>query len=293
MTLFKVSNQIKITVFSGHYTVLISTSWPLQAPWFDSSDSYNIMEQKIQNIQLFLLPFAGGNCYSFDFFKQKISAINIDYHVLELTGRGQRFGEALITNRKEAVADYLSQIRKKRNGQPYIIYGHSMGASLGLLLTKEMENRFDPPLWFIATGNPGPGITVPDETLKNPNQKKYLLDEEDFKKMLKNLGGIPEEILTNQELYDFFSPILRADFQVLEEKEDKDDYACINTPIYAIMGSEESKSAQINNWKNFTRSEVKVQIMHGNHFFIYDHPDALADIILTCCQKSELQNMVI
>ena len=93
-------------------------------------------------MQLFLLHFAGGNCYSYEFLIKKIlrSALSkIDCYALELPGRGKRLDEELIVDKNDAIVDYVSQIKKLRNGKPYIIYGHSMGATLGLSVVKKME----------------------------------------------------------------------------------------------------------------------------------------------------------
>lgn len=213
---------------------------------------------------------------------QEIGITDISIHALELPGRGNRAAETLITNTKAAIADYTHQINSKRNGAPYIIYGHSMGAIMGLYIVNKMEAQKDAPLQFIATGTPGPGIEKAGET---PVQKKYTLPDEDFKNFLKELGGIPEEILTNKELFDFFSPILRADFQVIEE--DTQTHTIIHTPIHAIMGSTEPKVAHIQNWKTHTTSAFKAQILPGNHFFIYKHPDVLIKTILNYYQQKK------
>jgi external thioesterase TEII len=226
-------------------------------------------------MQLFLLHFAGGNCYSYDFLLKKIKA-KIDCYALELPGRGKRYHESIITNKEEAIQDYIFQIQQKRNGEPYILYGHSMGASLGFYVTQKMEEIKDPPELFIATGNPGPGIKYKKH---NEKQKRYQLNNLEFKDYLKELGGIPKEILMNEELFNFFSPIIRSDFQIIEENNTIPTER-IATPIYALMGNQEEKVGEIHNWEKYTRTELYVEILEGNHFFIYNHQDKLIEIIL-------------
>ena len=77
-------------------------------------------------MQLFLLHFAGGSCYSFDFLKQHLDS-RFEFIPLELPGRGRRTNENLLNNKEKAINDYLAQIKLIRNGEPYVIYGHSMG----------------------------------------------------------------------------------------------------------------------------------------------------------------------
>ncbi|WP_212003986.1 thioesterase II family protein [Chitinophaga sp. HK235] len=110
-----------------------------------------------------------------------------------------------------------------------------------------------------------------------------MLNDGDFKEELRELGGTPPEILENDELYRFFSPILRADYKILEIDEDPTEKEItIRTPIYAIMGGDEETSSQIENWRRFTTGDFQFEILSGGHFFIYDHPATLAGIIQGC-----------
>src|SRR5690349_18687727 len=107
-------------------------------------------------MQLFLLHFAGGSTYSFDFLKKHLKT-DIEFLPLELPGRGKRSTEKLIKTKQEAIEDYLSQILKLRNGSPFIVYGHSMGATLGLSVVSGLEKRGHFPEQLIVSGNSGPG----------------------------------------------------------------------------------------------------------------------------------------
>ena len=221
-------------------------------------------------VQLFFLHFAGGNRYSFQFLTHYLEQ-DYEIHSLELPGRGKRINEKLLVDKKEAILDYFEQIRSRRNDNHYLLIGHSMGATLGLDVTKMMEEINDPPLKLLVTGNPGPGVV--DE------KKRYLLSDDELKMELRKLGGAPEEVLENGELFDFFSPILRADFELLEKEDTTKTSLKINTPIHAIMGDQEEYQEEIENWNKFTRSSFKYERFLGDHFFIYNYPQELANII--------------
>jgi len=228
--------------------------------------------------QLFLLHFAGGNCYSYDFLKKYVNS-DFEFIPLELPGRGRRFNQNLLYDKDDSIEDYITQILSKRNNKPYVIYGHSMGATLGLHVVNRMEEIKDSPLYLVVSGNPGPGIK---ELIEKDEKKgkRILMNDFEFKNELRELGGIPEEILENEELYAFFNPILRADFEILEKNVLEEKKIKIKTPIYALMGSEENDNTKINNWQNFTFGEFHYQILSGDHFFINNHPDKIANVIL-------------
>ncbi len=208
--------------------------------------------------QLFLLHFAGGNSYSFDFIKPYLQ----DFEViqLELPGRGRRLKESLIFDFYEAADDMYSQIISKLTNSQLFIYGHSMGAYLALRVVCMLENAGIKVSYLIVSGNPGPGI--------EPSVKRAKLEPEEFRAELKKIGGIPDEVLLNSDLMNFYEPILRADFQISEES-DLSGILPVDTPLYALMGSEEEGIEDINNWAKFTNVDFRYKILKGNHFFIH------------------------
>ena len=171
----------------------------------------------------------------------------------------------------DAKNDILKQIQHKIIPNKSIIYGHSMGALLSLLVTNELEKRNTPPKQLIVTGNPGPGL---------PNKKRtYEAPREEFKYELKKLGGIPEEFFTVDELFEFYEPILRSDFKLSYQMSQLEDLT-INTPIHAIMGTNEESSQNIQNWVKYTSGGFEYELMPGDHFFIFNNPQKIADIIM-------------
>lgn len=217
--------------------------------------------------QLFMLHFAGGNIYSFDF----LESFFIDFEMIsiELPGRGKRFKEKLITSYANSVHDMYKQICDRLNGEDFIIYGHSLGASLALGIADmlEKDNKFSQ--CVIVSGNAGPGI----EREKN----RSSLGRNDFITMLKELGGLSKELLENEELLDFVLPILRSDFKIVEGDFFINDII-IESPIIAIMGDEETHVNKISNWEKHTKSSFKSYVLKGNHFFIYNNARELVDI---------------
>lgn len=228
-----------------------------------------------QKPQLFTIHFAGGNCYSFNFLKQYLDPY-FEVVALELPGRGKRMIQPLLKDVHLATTDLLNEWTKKRKqGVPFGIYGHSMGAILGFELTKRQKH--EKPLFLLVSGNAGPNI--------ERGELRYNLERNALKEELKKLGGAPQELLDNEELFTFFEPILRADFEVVECYK-TDATAKINSPIYAVMGSTETYVSSIENWKNFTTAICDISIMEGNHFFINDQPEALASLLKKALDES-------
>jgi external thioesterase TEII len=221
--------------------------------------------------QLFLLHFAGGNCYSFQFLEPLLN--NFDIVSLELPGKGRRAREPLIREFDLAAVDLYAQIREKQSMRRFILYGHSMGAYLALRVANMLLRDHIVPSYLIVSGNPGPGI--------GDDKKRYLLENDELIAELKRLGGAPDELYENKELLDFFIPILKADFEVAERSAIASEIP-VEIPIYALMGSEEEKVEEIANWGRFTKSTFRFEILEGGHFFIHKHSDRIAGILNEC-----------
>ncbi len=224
-----------------------------------------------------MIHFAGGNCYSFQFMTRYL-AIEFEVIQLELPGRGKRSGESFVFDFESACADVYRQIVNKREGQ-FMIYGHSLGASIGLQVSEMLSQNNIAPVCLVVSGNSGPGT--------RESKIRYNLEYEDFKNELRLLGGVSDELLNDKALFDFFEPALRADFRIADTMSISTEII-IRAPIYALMGSEEEGSNLIANWGKFTTSWFNYKILKGDHFFIHQHAEQVAAIINDCYQRSRL-----
>ncbi len=226
----------------------------------------------MEKINLFCLPFAGGSAYSYQIFNVfKPSFINLI--PIELPGRGRRIRENLLTDIPPMVEDYYTQIAG-RLSEPYAIYGHSMGALLGLKLTERLsEKNHPPPLHLFLSGRAAPSVVDPER------KKRYLMPKNEFIEKIRELDGSPEEVLKDDELMNFFEPILRADFQAIETYNHYQK-ANLPTPIDVFIGSEEKITIQeAYRWQEETTANVDVKVLSGKHFFIYKQTKYLFESI--------------
>src|ERR1700744_4083708 len=147
-----------------------------------------------EKCKIFLVHFAGGNGYSFNFLKDHLP--EFEFLPLELPGRGKRMNESLLTDFQEAARDIFGQIRRLAGTSRFVIYGHSMGAYLALKVTSMLEDAGLMPLSIIVSGNAGPGI--------GDDKKRHLMKGQMFKDELKDIVGMPEEKLSYVELFNSF-----------------------------------------------------------------------------------------
>lgn len=222
-------------------------------------------------MRLITLPFAGGNKYSYAFLKKEMNSVEIIS--LEYPGRGARMSEPLQDNIDIIVEDVFLQIKAVCN-EPYIIYGHSMGALVSYLVcVKLQESQLGLPECLIVSGRYAPTINKEKET--------YRLPSDEFWNKMLELDGTPVEIIQEMKLRVFFEPILRNDFKLVETYMSK-KLPLLNIPIEVLYGSEEAKNdpEPFFKWKEVTTEKVNFHQFEGGHFFILRKQQEIANLIL-------------
>lgn len=233
-------------------------------------------------IRLYCLPFAGGNILS---YRKLLSylAPHVVFTPLELPGRGKRLKEALLTNIDDMIDDFLQQIVPDI-ADPYAIYGHSMGALSGYILACAIQQQQHPlPLHLFVSGRQSP-------VAANQSQPIHALPDAAFLQKLKEYGGIPDAIAREPEMLAFFLPIFRADFHAIEEYR-LIDAPQLSVPLTVLFGTDENFSRNdVLNWQGLTAAPTVFQEFPGNHFFIFDHLEAIGNLISDTLHPYTAQN---
>ena len=218
-------------------------------------------------VTLICLPYAGGSSYAFGPLLPLFDPA-IRPFCPELPGRGRRTAEPCMFFADQLVTDILASCRHLLQ-TPYMIYGHSMGALLGYLLAKRIAGAGLPqPFHLIFTGRAGPSAPRRGEL-------RYRQPTVDFYNTLRKMGGVSEDLLRNRDYMEFFEPVLRADFQLVETWEWAPSPR-LKIPITIITGSEEDITPEdACCWTSESTAPVEIITFPGNHFFIYPNAGAL------------------
>lgn len=227
----------------------------------------------LNKLNLFFLPFAGGSKYSYRRYEDTSSQF-FNIIPLEYPGRGARTAEPLLRDAGTLVNDLYQQVKEIIATQRYGLFGHSMGGLIGCLLARKITNSgHPPPVHLFFTGAAGPFA------VSRNKRKRYLLNKPDFLEEIRKLKGCPQEILQNEDLLDYFEPILRADFTASENYV-YTEHPPMNIPITVITGTEEDLTMdEIRSWQKETRWPVDFLNVPGDHFFVLKDPDSIIGII--------------
>ena len=214
-------------------------------------------------MKIIAFAFAGGSKYSYPKFSKNIP----HFIVMEYPGRGASINEKLITNIDQLIGNLLPKVIKEiKSGEEYVIYGHSMGALIGYLICHKLQALdMQQPIKLIVSGKKSPSI-------KREKILSHLPNNEFWEEVIK-IGGIPDELKNYSDLIDFYAPILKVDFETIENY-NYVERTKLNIPIDVYYGTEEEiAEKEIMEWKNESTEEVTITALEGNHFFIFNNVD--------------------
>ena len=215
--------------------------------------------------------FGGGNRYSFRELKPHLHPA-LEMVSLELPGHGNRLKEPLLTSLEAMADDAYEQMKPHLTGDaPFLMYGHSIGAMVMHLVARKLHALGQKlPERLLLTGSRAP------HGLGLKRVIYHQLTDQDFKKELILLGGVPQAVIESEELMEFFLPIIRADFQAMETYQ----YSKVDPlPIpYLVVGGkdEEISLESLQGWKSETQLPLEVHQLPGDHFFIFDQYPKIA-----------------
>ena len=236
-------------------------------------NSENIQEGKIT---LFCCPFAGGGASVYSSWIKKMER-EITVCPIQLPGREDRIMEKPYNNMKNMLDDVEDVLIKHIKG-PYALWGHSMGGKIAYELEKRIELRGKTAKYFFVSGSRIPSIPEP-----NPI---YYFSDEKFKKAIGRFEGTPKEVLENQELLDFFLPMLRADFKMDETYYDK-EVTTLRSPIAAFGGSSDREAdvEAIKEWSQYTEHSFIYRVFKGGHFYMREQENLVISEIISLLRR--------
>lgn len=221
--------------------------------------------------------FAGGNSFSYNVFKNHLS-FDINLITIDYPGRGRRFPEPLLTDLDLLLEDMYQQVRYAI-GEPYAFYGHSMGGLVAYCMARRiLAYNGRPPDCLFITGCRPPSFAHKESHLHNLPADELIAE-------LRMMQGVPEKILLDKDFMNFYAPILRADFAALASYRHE---PCdpLDIPFKVITGSSDKIPAEdVVQWQEATTFDLDFKQLMGGHFFIFDHPQAIAQEMLHCREQ--------
>jgi medium-chain acyl-[acyl-carrier-protein] hydrolase len=147
---------------------------------------------------------------------------------------------------------------------PFALFGHSMGALVAFELARELRRRAWPlPVMLAVSGHEAAQRPDPDPPVA------HLPDAEFLHEIRTRYGGIPDEVLAEEELIQVLLPVLRADVLLLESYvyQHEPPLDCAISCFGGVQDGHVTR-ADLEAWREQTRGPFELHTVPGGHFFI-------------------------
>ncbi len=180
-----------------------------------------------------------------------------------LPGREERLDEPGLCDADTLVDAMVSELGV-RDGAPYVLLGHSLGAILAYAVAVEIEARgLRRPLFLCVAASAPPPLQLKGEG--GEWSRERLLN------YIRVLGGTPAELLDDPEFVELQLAQFASDL-ALSESLDQRPWPPVRTPIIAFAGETDhaASPAVMEHWRGRTSSFFDLHRISGDHFFPYD-----------------------
>jgi external thioesterase TEII len=214
-------------------------------------------------MQLYCFPFAGGHSYSFVKLNESLKD---HFQVIAIDPPGHGGNSMPLMDTFEGLVQLYVQAMVPRIIQPFVLFGHSMGGMVVFRVAQELEKRGIYPKAVIVSA-----IHPPDFEREIVSH----LDDREFVDYLTSLGGIPAELLKEQELLQFFLPMFRADIRALDHFQPV-DRTPLRSALHVFRGKLDHRYYESAlGWKEWGQ-DVQVHDFEGGHMFLLTEPEKVA-----------------
>jgi surfactin synthase thioesterase subunit len=223
--------------------------------------------------RIFCFPHAGGSPRAFLDWQDALAA---DAEILAICrpGREHRAAEPApaIGELIEGAAGAITAVAA--DGRPAYLFGHSLGALVAFEVCRRLSGSAAP-LHLVASGCAAPSL-LPSRRVRETAK----LTGREFAEAIGFFGGLPAEVIADEDLRELLLPGLIADFALAAGYRYQRGPR-LTVPATIVVGRDDPhvKAAQVEPWNDeFARLPDQYWVQ-GGHFYFERQPAAVLDIL--------------
>lgn len=227
------------------------------------------------------LPHAGGSASYFFPVSKSLSRV-ADVLAIQYPGRQDRRTEKSIDT-IAGLADGVAEALRPWLDRPTVLFGHSMGATIGFEVARRLESVGIRPHALFVSGRVAP-TRARDENV-------HLRDDAGLIAAVKALGGTDPQVFGNEAVLEMVLPSIRTDYTAAETYR-YEPGPLLETPIHAHVGDNDPQATidEVQDWRERTSGRFTLTTYPGGHFYLNTHASAVIQAIAEVLTPSEFRN---
>ncbi|MEW2354051.1 alpha/beta fold hydrolase [Spirillospora sp. NPDC029432] len=211
-------------------------------------------------LRLFCFPHGGGGASAYADWAGALPPA-VEPVAVQYPGREDRLGEPVPAD-MDGLAGALADDMAPLLDRPYVLFGHSMGATVAYEVAQRLRARgARPSAHLIASAREAPH----DERGGGVHRG----DDEDLRAELARLGATPPEVLGDPELRKMIFGYVRADYRIIETYRAR-PLPPLDCPVTVFLGDRDPDLApgEALGWRRATRARAELRLFSGDHFYL-------------------------
>jgi len=232
----------------------------------------NIKQTRGARLRLFCFPYAVGGSSVFRTWQARMPD-GIAVVPARLPGRESRTSEPPI-DRIDLMKIAVVEAIRPHLDRPFALFGHSMGAMIAFELARRLRREKLPmPVALLVASARAPQLRRGHVPPPAPSDEEFLQE-------LRNLDGLPREVLDNEELLRHLLPALKAD-SALGRLYTYTDEPPLDLPIRAYNGAEDKRLPRevVEAWREQTTASFALREFAGGHFFMHTEEEEFLRVL--------------
>jgi len=225
-------------------------------------------------LRLICVPWAGGGASGYRDWPAHLPD-DVEVAAVQLPGRESRLAEPPVSSMELLVARLAAGILGHLD-RPFALFGHSMGALIAFELAGRLRSAGREPVRLFVSGARAPHLP------RRWARDRHTLSDREFVSTVRQLGGMPPEVLDSPDLLDLVLPALRGDFALVETYTARAG-PVLRCPLSAFGGVEDGDVGHddLVAWSRHTTGPSRTHLLPGGHFFVRSSRESLLRIVAT------------
>jgi medium-chain acyl-[acyl-carrier-protein] hydrolase len=233
--------------------------------------------------RIFCFPHAGGSPRAFLDWQAGLDGV-AEIQAVCRPGREHRSAEPaptigeLIDGATAAITEVT-----EADGRPGYLFGHSLGALVAFEVCRRLAGTAAQPQHFVASGCSAPPL-LPSARVR----EIATLTGQEFAEAVGFFGGLPAEVIADEDMRDLLLPGVIADFRMAVGYRYRSGPP-LAVPATLVVGRDDPhvKLAQVERWREEFSWPPECHWVDGGHFYFEPRPDAIVAILRDLVQADQ------